>query len=234
MRQGQSQQNRNRTRGRTHSQNQGSRNKGGNQPNRNMESNGPDVKIRGTASHIAEKYSSLARDAQSSGDIVAAENYLQHAEHYNRLIAVAQAAQAAQVAQREAVRNEEAARRKPSSADGENAQAAVKAEDETSDRSEAPVPKEAIGGSGPQPVFDEIPAEVAIKQPMANGSSETGASADKDGESDAKPIEAPRRPRRAARRPRKEAAPAASESKSEAQSDPSQELPAFIVGASEG
>jgi Domain of unknown function (DUF4167) len=54
------------------------------------ESNGPDVKIRGTASHIAEKYVQLARDAQSSGDPVSAENYLQHAEHYFRLIASAQ------------------------------------------------------------------------------------------------------------------------------------------------
>src|SRR5579859_6194524 len=54
------------------------------------ESNGPDVKIRGTASHIAEKYIQLARDSQSSGDPVAAENYYQHAEHYFRLIAVAQ------------------------------------------------------------------------------------------------------------------------------------------------
>jgi hypothetical protein len=54
------------------------------------ESNGPDVKIRGTASHIAEKYIQLARDAQSSGDPVSAENYHQHAEHYFRLIAAAQ------------------------------------------------------------------------------------------------------------------------------------------------
>jgi hypothetical protein len=54
------------------------------------ESNGPDVKIRGTASHIAEKYIQLARDSQSSGDPVAAENYYQHAEHYFRLIATAQ------------------------------------------------------------------------------------------------------------------------------------------------
>jgi len=54
------------------------------------ESNGPDVKIRGTASDIAEKYIQLARDAQSSGDPVAAENYYQHAEHYFRLIAAAQ------------------------------------------------------------------------------------------------------------------------------------------------
>jgi hypothetical protein len=54
------------------------------------ESNGPDVKIRGTPSHIAEKYVQLARDAQSSGDPVSAENYYQHAEHYFRLIAAAQ------------------------------------------------------------------------------------------------------------------------------------------------
>jgi hypothetical protein len=54
------------------------------------ESNGPDVKIRGNPSHIAEKYVQLARDAQASGDPVSAENYFQHAEHYLRLIASAQ------------------------------------------------------------------------------------------------------------------------------------------------
>jgi len=54
------------------------------------ESNGPDVKMRGTASHIAEKYLQLARDAQSSGDPVSEQGYLQHAEHYLRLIAAAQ------------------------------------------------------------------------------------------------------------------------------------------------
>src|SRR5499433_4047153 len=67
--------------------------KGGHHQNplsRMYESNGPDVKIRGTASHIAEKYLQLARDAQSSGDPVSEQNYLQHAEHYFRLIAAAQ------------------------------------------------------------------------------------------------------------------------------------------------
>jgi len=54
------------------------------------ESNGPDVKIRGTAHHVAEKYLQLARDAQASGDPVTAENHYQHAEHYFRLIAAAQ------------------------------------------------------------------------------------------------------------------------------------------------
>jgi hypothetical protein len=67
--------------------------KGPNPLTRSYESSGPDVKIRGTAHHIGEKYLQLARDAQSSGDPVTAESYLQHAEHYFRLIAVAQQAQ---------------------------------------------------------------------------------------------------------------------------------------------
>ena len=73
--------------------NNNNRNKGHHHHNpltRVYESNGPDVKIRGNASHIAEKYIQLARDSQSSGDPVAAENYYQHAEHYFRLIAAAQ------------------------------------------------------------------------------------------------------------------------------------------------
>ncbi|MEA1649393.1 DUF4167 domain-containing protein [Nitrospirillum sp. BR 11164] len=51
-----------------------------------FDSNGPDVRIRGNAFQVHEKYLALARDAQSSGDRVAAENYLQHAEHYFRII----------------------------------------------------------------------------------------------------------------------------------------------------
>src|SRR3954452_4465091 len=68
------------------------RSKGPKPLTRSYESNGPDVKIRGTAQHIAEKYAQLARDAQASGDPVAAENYFQHAEHYYRIIATAQEA----------------------------------------------------------------------------------------------------------------------------------------------
>lgn len=60
---------------------------------RNYESNGPDVKVRGNASHIADKYVQLARDATASGDLIMAENYLQHAEHYFRVISAAQAQQ---------------------------------------------------------------------------------------------------------------------------------------------
>lgn len=64
--------------------------KGPNPMSRSYESNGPDVKVRGTAAHIAEKYVQLARDAQSSGDPVSAESYFQYAEHYYRILAAAQ------------------------------------------------------------------------------------------------------------------------------------------------
>lgn len=71
--------------------------KGPNPLTRSYESNGPDVKVRGTPQHIAEKYTQLARDAQLSGDPIMAENYLQHAEHYIRIIITAQAAQQQQL-----------------------------------------------------------------------------------------------------------------------------------------
>jgi len=57
-----------------------------NNSHRNFDSNGPDVKIRGTATNIFERYCQLARDANASGDRVSAENYLQHAEHYYRIM----------------------------------------------------------------------------------------------------------------------------------------------------
>ena len=69
----------------------GSSNGGGGKPqqnaNRAFDSNGPDnVKIRGHAQHVFEKYQQYARDAFSSGDRVLAENYLQHADHYFRVL----------------------------------------------------------------------------------------------------------------------------------------------------
>jgi len=72
-----------------------SRNRGGNGGNQRrngnnrmqvFDSNGPDVRIRGTAHQINEKYVALARDASGSGDLILAESYLQYAEHYQRII----------------------------------------------------------------------------------------------------------------------------------------------------
>ena len=59
---------------------------GGNNRAQVYDSNGPEVRIRGTAFQICEKYEALAKDARSVGDWVLAESYLQHAEHYQRII----------------------------------------------------------------------------------------------------------------------------------------------------
>jgi len=75
-----------------------SRNGGGNSggkpqhnSNRAFDSNGPEgVKVRGAAQHVYEKYQQLARDAHTAGDRVLAENHLQHAEHYFRVMRVMQ------------------------------------------------------------------------------------------------------------------------------------------------
>lgn len=171
--------------------------KGGNPLTRTYDSSGPDVKIRGTAQHIAEKYSTLARDAQSAGDRVMAENYLQHAEHYYRIIAAAQAqmqerfqrdergefqdrdgqdgddndnndmdedgnggrpqhSNDVQQQQQQQPRREHQPRREPRR---EQAPApAVPAE------ATAATAAPAIDGSGPQPVIEGIPAEVAAEE----------------------------------------------------------------------
>ena len=87
--------NRNRNRNRNNNSNNNTNNRrsnmgGGSSSNKVFDSNGPDVKLRGTTQTIAEKYMQLGRDAQSAGDNVAAENYYQHAEHYYRLWAASQ------------------------------------------------------------------------------------------------------------------------------------------------
>lgn len=62
----------------------------GNIVNRVFESSGPEGKVRGTPQQVIEKYNQLARDAQLSNDRVAAENFQQHAEHYQRMLNEAQ------------------------------------------------------------------------------------------------------------------------------------------------
>ncbi|MBK8769701.1 MAG: DUF4167 domain-containing protein [Rhizobiales bacterium] len=84
--------NRNRNRNRNRHSGGGGGSGGGNPGNRVLDSNGPDVKLRGTPQTIAEKYMQLARDAASSGDRVMAESYYQHADHYYRLWLAAQPA----------------------------------------------------------------------------------------------------------------------------------------------
>ncbi|MEL7470664.1 MAG: DUF4167 domain-containing protein [Pseudomonadota bacterium] len=107
---------------------------GGNNINRVYDSAGPEGKVRGTPQQIIDKYLSLARDAQTSGDRVAAENFLQHAEHYQRILI--QATQSQEQARREA---QEAATDQP--ADRPNEATAVPLPVEQPSVPAAPVPE---------------------------------------------------------------------------------------------
>jgi hypothetical protein len=138
-------------RGRNNNNNNNNNNRGKGGPNpltRSYESNGPDVKIRGNAQQIAEKYTTLARDATSSGDRVMAENYLQHAEHYNRIIAAAQASMP--------IQNFQQQRDDFDDEDGEDR------DDMDFQGSGGEQPQQGGDGSGPQPVIEGMPAEVAL------------------------------------------------------------------------
>ena len=118
----------------------GIRHHGGGIPlNRNhvFDSNGPDLRIRGTAQQLFEKYLQLGRDATGAGDRVMAESYFQHAEHYFRILnAMNQAAQQQQGMQQQNGQQH----RRPMIADGEG----------EPDEGEA-----APAGTGDQPVSGE-------------------------------------------------------------------------------
>lgn len=149
--------------------------KGSNPLTRTYDSSGPDVKIRGTAQHIAEKYAALARDAQSSGDRVIAENYLQHAEHYNRIIAAAQAQMQDrfQRDERQDYQERDSSDRDQDDLDQGYAEEMPAAPSAAAAPANEPQP--VIDGSGPQPVIEGMPAEVAMEE-EAQGSAGRSAS----------------------------------------------------------
>ncbi|OCW58317.1 DUF4167 domain-containing protein [Hoeflea olei] len=195
MRPGQ-QNKRGRGRGGNNSNNGGNR-KGQNPLSRTYDSSGPDVKIRGTAQHVAEKYMNLARDAQSSGDRVMAENYLQHAEHYNRIILTAQAQMQERFQRDEASSQNQddddresdddtdtvsfdqrgggndqqprSERQNQDRGDRNDRQQERNERRERPARAEQPSSKPAFDADAPQPVIEGVPAEVAINQEGADG-----------------------------------------------------------------
>ena len=67
----------------------GRRNNDKRSPNRNNnhDHGGSDIRLRGNASQVYEKYLALARDALSADDGISSENYSQHAEHFYRIMA---------------------------------------------------------------------------------------------------------------------------------------------------
>lgn len=137
---------------------------------RSYESNGPDVKIRGTALHIAEKYQQLARDAQASGDRVTSENYLQHAEHYLRIIASAQPQNSSNSSRHE----EEAA---PAPAETANAAETTETEETSVQAENAPQP--VIGLDTPQPFIEDVSASAADAAETTDANSEADGDDDK-------------------------------------------------------
>lgn len=139
-----------------------------NNPNRTFDSAGPEIKIRGSAANVYEKYQQLARDASAAGDRVMAENYLQHAEHYYRIMSAAQsaqAAQAAQVAQQQQNQPVPAAPVQQSAVpSSNNPNHAIAAQPET------PVVQSNAPSQAPAPV----PPSPPVKAPTSNGSAASG------------------------------------------------------------
>lgn len=224
------QQNR-RMRGRNNNNNNSNNNnnrKGPNPLTRNYESNGPDVKIRGSAQQVAEKYATLARDAQSAGDRVMAENYLQHAEHYNRIIAAAQAQMPIQQFQNnrddfDDDLDEERDDQQPQDNGGNNQPVANQADD-----SEQPIH---ANGDTPQPVIEGTPAEVALNPEAAgngqprdrqNGFHANGLNGEEGGQ--------PRRNRRSrGRRGRPDGEQGEGEQQAQAEEGAASELPSQLM-----
>lgn len=123
--------------------------------NRNhvFDSNGPDVRIRGTAQQLSEKYLQLGRDATGSGDRVMAEAYFQHAEHYFRILnAMTQAAQQNQQQNGQGGGGQQ--RRHASQGNEEGGQPAAASSGSEEGESRAP-------GMGDQPESREIPIAAA-------------------------------------------------------------------------
>ncbi|XWN23825.1 MAG: DUF4167 domain-containing protein [Roseibium sp.] len=152
--------------------------KGPNPLTRTYESNGPDVKIRGTAMHIAEKYQQLARDAQASGDRVMFENYNQHAEHYQRIVAAAQPQQQQQTAQPNVRTDSEDA--SGEAANGTNGAAPPVNGSERSSQDRAAADGDVVDANSPQPFIEDMP--VIDQEGQVNGAGQKAEGDESDGD----------------------------------------------------
>lgn len=175
MRQNSKNNNRSRGRGR----------KGPNPLTRSYESNGPDVKVRGTAQHVAEKYLTLARDALSSGDTVGAESYFQHAEHYNRIIMTAQT-------QQNAAREEE---RRQQQSHENTVQPSVNVEQPNAQTEQPSVNAESRNAA---PTGEEAQPAIAVNENETVPETKSKATADKEDAPKPRRRRAPARSRRSA------------------------------------
>ncbi|MEO0912251.1 MAG: DUF4167 domain-containing protein [Pseudomonadota bacterium] len=166
----------------------------GNVVNRVFDSAGPEGKVRGTPQQIIEKYQALARDAQLSNDRVAAENFMQHSEHYTRLLGEA--------VREQAERQQEQAERQAQEAQARNAN------------------QQQSGQNGTQPARKEAPQDPgAGNQPEAAAMAPVELPAEGEGPDlvetpeNAQPAPPPKKPRS---RTRRSAKPAQTEAETEA------------------
>lgn len=182
---------------------------GGQSRTHTFDSNGPDGRVRGNARQVYEKYLTLARDASSAGDRVAAEAYYQHAEHYFRILSDSTDPQPGG-------RRQEERQPQPSynGSDGEEADGNVAAEP----------PAKANGTAAP--AEDQPAAELSeVSQPGAEQPEVEAAPAAANGEGAGQGVggEAPQKPRRSrSRKPRSgdDGQPRKKEASSESESDP--------------
>ncbi len=183
----------------------------GNVVNRVFDSAGPEGKVRGTPQQIIEKYQMLARDAQLSNDRVAAENFLQHSEHYTRLLS-------------EAMR--EQAERQQEQADRQAAEAQNRSNNQNQQSNKNQQPQQDQPRSEPQPDFGSSAQPESMMPQMPT---EEATSADPglvETPEDAKTAApAPKKPRTRTRRPAKPAADAGSAEQAKPET-PVQETPA--------
>lgn len=187
---------------RSRSKNNRNRSTGGNVVNRVFDSSGPEGKVRGTPQQIIDKYNQLAADATLGNDRVAAENFQQHAEHYLRLLSVAQKEMEEQREKQEREREERRERQEAERAERQRKREEAQA---------------AVVGEGDQPDLVFVDAE--------KGEGEDGNGLVETPEQGAKPKRArkPRKPRgEKSNRPKDDAAAPAAEGASDGPQDASQ------------
>ena len=189
---------------------------GGNNINRVYESAGPEGKVRGTPQQIIDKYLSLARDAQTSGDRVAAENFLQHAEHYQRILIQATASQ--EQARREA---QEAATEQSDRSNDSGAEAVQQ-------RNAHTAPQDT-----PQPDMSSAPSAIGGMTTIDSGPVESGLLVESD-ENASRPSQPRRNGEGRSRRPRNKPDPAAASSEAPAPEATSSESSGSSATPAEG
>lgn len=132
--------------------------------NHTIESNGPDVKIRGSAQQVCDKYLSLARDALVSGDRIGAEGYFQYADHYHRIVSAANG---------NAANRQDRNNRIPPPPDQNAGKIVLENGDESAAKSANEAPSNAADGGQARPKVIDVPiveagADAAVLTPAAD------------------------------------------------------------------